>query len=64
VAVSRLGVLAAWRARAVRQLDLVASGLFLMTAFYLWVSTSSVATGYGTIAVQMVVLGTGPPPAA
>jgi EmrB/QacA subfamily drug resistance transporter len=37
----------------------VASGLFLMTAFYLWVSTSSVTTGYGTIAAQMIVLGTG-----
>jgi hypothetical protein len=37
----------------------VASGLFLMAAFYLWVSTSSVTTGYGTIAAQMVVLGTG-----
>jgi hypothetical protein len=30
-----------------------------MAAFYLWVSTSSVTTGYGTIAAQMVVLGTG-----
>ncbi len=38
---------------------IVASGLFLMTAFYLWVSTSSASTGYGTIAAQMVVLGTG-----
>ena len=38
---------------------IVASGLFLMAAFYLWVSTSSVTTGYGTIAAQMVVLGTG-----
>jgi EmrB/QacA subfamily drug resistance transporter len=37
----------------------VAGGLFLMTAFYLWVSTSTVGTGYGTIAAQMVVLGTG-----
>jgi EmrB/QacA subfamily drug resistance transporter len=37
----------------------VASGLFSMTAFYLWVSTSSATTGYGTIAAQMVVLGTG-----
>ena len=36
---------------------IVASGLFLMAAFYLWVSTSSVTTGYGTIAAQMVVLG-------
>src|SRR5207248_9159153 len=37
----------------------VAAGLFSMTAFYLWVATSSVTTGYGTIAAQMVVLGTG-----
>src|SRR3954465_10267069 len=38
---------------------IVASGLFLMAAFYLWVATSSATTGYGTIAAQMVVLGTG-----
>jgi hypothetical protein len=38
---------------------IVASGLFAMAAFYLWVATSSVTTGYGTIAAQMVVLGTG-----
>src|SRR6185437_1657395 len=38
---------------------IVACGLFLMAAFYLWVSTSSVTTGYGTIAAQMIVLGTG-----
>jgi hypothetical protein len=37
----------------------VAVGLFLMTAFYLWVASSSARTGYGTIAAQMVVLGTG-----
>ena len=37
----------------------VASGLFSMAAFYLWVTTTSASTGYGTIAVQMVVLGTG-----
>ncbi len=37
----------------------VASGLFLMAAFYLWVTTAAVTTGYGTIAAQMVVLGTG-----
>jgi EmrB/QacA subfamily drug resistance transporter len=37
----------------------VASGLFAMAAFYLWVATSSVTTGYGTIAAQMVVGGTG-----
>ena len=37
----------------------VASGLFLMAAFYLWVTKTSAGTGYGTIAAQMVVLGTG-----
>jgi EmrB/QacA subfamily drug resistance transporter len=37
----------------------VASGLFSMAAFYLWVTTVSAGTGYGTIAAQMVVLGTG-----
>jgi len=37
----------------------VASGLLSMAAFYLWVTTASVSTGYGTIAAQMVVLGTG-----
>jgi EmrB/QacA subfamily drug resistance transporter len=37
----------------------VASGLFSMAAFYLWVTTTSANTGYGTIAAQMVVLGTG-----
>ena len=37
----------------------VASGLVLMAAFYLWVATTQTATGYGTIAAQMVVLGTG-----
>jgi EmrB/QacA subfamily drug resistance transporter len=37
----------------------VASGLFLMGAFYLWVTTAAAGTGYGTIAAQMVVLGTG-----
>jgi Major Facilitator Superfamily len=37
----------------------VVSGLFSMAAFYLWVATSSVTTGYATIAAQMVVLGTG-----
>ena len=30
-----------------------------MAAFYLWVTTTSATTGYGTIAAQMVVLGTG-----
>src|SRR3954471_23014225 len=38
---------------------IVASGLLSMSAFYLWVATSSVTTGYGTIAAQMVLLGTG-----
>jgi predicted MFS family arabinose efflux permease len=38
---------------------IVASGLLLMAAFYLWVTTTSSTTGYGTIAAQMVVLGTG-----
>jgi EmrB/QacA subfamily drug resistance transporter len=37
----------------------VASGLFLMSAFYVWVTTAAATTGYGTIAAQMVVLGTG-----
>jgi EmrB/QacA subfamily drug resistance transporter len=37
----------------------VASGLFLMAAFYLWVTTAAARTGYATIAAQMVVLGTG-----
>ncbi len=37
----------------------VASGLFSMAAFYLWVTTTTASTGYGTIAAQMVVLGTG-----
>ncbi len=38
---------------------IVSSGLFLMAAFYLWVTTASASTGYATIAAQMVVLGTG-----
>jgi EmrB/QacA subfamily drug resistance transporter len=38
---------------------IVASGLLSMAAFYLWVTTTSATTGYGTIAAQMVVLGTG-----
>ena len=37
----------------------VASGLFSMAAFYLWVTTATATTSYGTIAAQMVVLGTG-----
>ncbi len=38
---------------------IVAVGLFLMAAFYLWVSTAAITTSYGVIAAQMVVLGTG-----
>jgi len=38
---------------------IVATGLFAMAAFYLWVTTAAVGTSYGTIAAQMVVLGTG-----
>jgi EmrB/QacA subfamily drug resistance transporter len=37
----------------------VGSGLLLMAAFYAWVTTAEATTGYGTIAAQMVVLGTG-----
>jgi predicted MFS family arabinose efflux permease len=37
----------------------VASGLFAMAAFYVWVTTAAATTSYGTIAAQMVVLGTG-----
>ena len=37
----------------------VASGLSLMAAFYAWVTTAASTTSYGTIAAQMVVLGTG-----
>jgi EmrB/QacA subfamily drug resistance transporter len=37
----------------------VAAGLSSMAAFYLWVATASATTGYGTIAAQMIVLGTG-----
>ncbi len=37
----------------------VASGLFLMAAFYVWVTTAAAGTSYGTIAAQMVILGTG-----
>ncbi len=38
---------------------IVASGLFAMAVFYVWVTSTSATTGYGTIAAQMVVLGTG-----
>jgi EmrB/QacA subfamily drug resistance transporter len=37
----------------------VATGLFAMAGFYLWVTTAEAGTSYGTIAAQMVVLGTG-----
>jgi predicted MFS family arabinose efflux permease len=37
----------------------VASGLLSMAAFYLWVTTATATTGYGTIAAQMIILGTG-----
>ncbi|MBV9049476.1 MAG: MFS transporter [Solirubrobacterales bacterium] len=37
----------------------VATGLFSMAAFYLWVTVTTTGTGYATIAAQMVVLGTG-----
>jgi EmrB/QacA subfamily drug resistance transporter len=37
----------------------VSSGLVLTTAFYAWVTTASPTTSYGTIALQMVVMGTG-----
>ena len=37
----------------------VSGGLLSMAAFYLWVTTASASTGYGTIAAQMVILGTG-----
>jgi EmrB/QacA subfamily drug resistance transporter len=37
----------------------VAAGLLSMAAFYVWVTNAASTTGYGTIAAQMVVLGTG-----
>ncbi|MBV8220039.1 MAG: MFS transporter [Solirubrobacterales bacterium] len=37
----------------------VATGLSLMAAFYLWVTTAAAGTSYLTIAAQMVVAGTG-----
>src|SRR6202012_910757 len=37
----------------------VGAGLLMTAAFYLWVATRSATTAYGTIALQMVVLGTG-----
>lgn len=38
---------------------IVTCGLAAMAVFYAWVTTASTTTGYGTIAAQMVVLGTG-----
>jgi hypothetical protein len=38
---------------------IVAGGLLAMAAFYAWVSTGSATTTYATIAVQMVLFGTG-----
>jgi EmrB/QacA subfamily drug resistance transporter len=38
---------------------IVAGGLLAMAAFYAWVSTGSVTTSYATIALQMVLFGTG-----
>jgi hypothetical protein len=37
----------------------VAAGLTMVACFYAWVSTASQTTGYGTIALQMVVFGVG-----
>jgi EmrB/QacA subfamily drug resistance transporter len=37
----------------------VAAGLAMMAAFYAWVSTADASLNYGTIAVQMVLFGTG-----
>jgi len=37
----------------------VAAGLLMMAAFYAWVSTGSPSTHYSTIAIQMVIFGTG-----
>src|SRR5689334_11431397 len=37
----------------------VATGLFSMAAFYVWVTTTAAGTSYLTIAAQMVVLGKG-----
>ena len=38
---------------------LVAVGLLATAGFFVWVSTVTVSTGYGTIAAQMVLYGTG-----
>jgi EmrB/QacA subfamily drug resistance transporter len=37
----------------------VAAGLLMMAAFYAWVSTSNANLHYSTIAIQMVIFGTG-----
>jgi EmrB/QacA subfamily drug resistance transporter len=37
----------------------VAGGLLMMAGFYAWVSTASASLGYGIIATQMVLFGTG-----
>jgi EmrB/QacA subfamily drug resistance transporter len=37
----------------------VSGGLVMVAAFYAWVATASASTAYGTIAVQMVLYGTG-----
>jgi EmrB/QacA subfamily drug resistance transporter len=37
----------------------VAAGLLMMAVFYAWVSTSDAGTPYTTIAIQMVIFGTG-----
>ena len=37
----------------------VAAGLLMMAAFYAWVSTASASLAYSTIAIQMVLFGTG-----
>jgi EmrB/QacA subfamily drug resistance transporter len=37
----------------------VAAGLVMMAGFYAWVSTGNASLSYGTIAIQMVIFGTG-----
>lgn len=37
----------------------VTTGLATMTTFYLWVTTTTASTSYGTLAAQMILLGTG-----
>ncbi len=38
---------------------IVAGGLLMVACFYAWVSSASASLGYGTIAMQMVLFGTG-----